>query len=87
MTASGKNISQAEKARSLGVFIDDKLTWKYHVDEISKRISSGIGALKRLRPFVSSDTAKKIYDSLIQPHFDYCHTVWDGINNQLTEKL
>ena len=57
------------------------------MDEISKRISSGIGALKRIGPFVSSDTAKKIYDSLIHPHFDYCCTVWDGINNQLTEKL
>jgi len=49
--------------------------------------SSGIGALKRLRPFVSLDTAKKIYDCLIQPRFDYCCTVWDSINNQLTEKL
>ena len=57
------------------------------MDEISKRISSGIGALKRLKPFVSLDTAKKIYDSRSQPHFDYCCTVWDGINNQLTEKL
>ena len=83
----GKNISQVEKAKPLGVFIDDKLTWKNHVDEISKRISSGIGALKRLRPFVSLDTAKKIYDSLIQPHFDYCCTFWDGINNQLNEEL
>jgi len=83
----GKNISQVEKTKSLGVFIDDKLTWKNHVDKISKRISSGIGALKRRRPFVSLDTAKKIYDSLLQPPFDYCCTVWDGINNQLTEKL
>ena len=57
------------------------------MDKISKRIFSGIGALKRLGPFVSLDTAKKIYDSLSQPHFDYCCTVWDGINNQLTEKL
>ena len=24
---------------------------------------------------------------VIQPHFYYCCTVWDGINNQLTEKL
>ena len=40
-----------------------------------------------LRQFVSSDAGKKIYDSLIQPHFDYCCTVWNGINNQLTEKL
>ena len=36
---------------------------------------------------MSLDTAKKIYHSLIQPHFYYCCTVWDGINDQLTEKL
>ena len=33
--------------------------------KFSKRVSSDIGALRRLRPFVSLDTAKKIYDSLI----------------------
>ena len=38
-----------------------------------------------LRPFVSLDMAKKIYHSFNQPHFDSCCTVWDGINNQLTE--
>ena len=81
-----ENINQVEKAKSLGVLIDDNLNWKNHVDEISKKISSGIVALKRRRPFVSLDTAKEIYNSLI-PHFDYCYTVWDGINNQLTRKF
>ena len=52
-----------------------------------RKRSSGIGALKRLRPFVPSDVAKTIYNSLIQPHFDYCCQVWDVINNQLTGKL
>ena len=32
----GKNISQVEKAKSLGVFIDDKFTWKNHVDKFHK---------------------------------------------------
>ena len=82
----GENISQDEKAKSLCVLIDDNLTQKNHVDEISKKISSSTGALKRLQPFASSNTAKKIYNSLIQPHFGCC-TVWDGINNQLTRKL
>ena len=83
----GENISQDEKAKSLCVLIDDNLTQKNHVDEISKKISSGTGALKRLQPFASSNTAKNIYNYLIQPHFGYCCTVWDGINNQLTRKL
>ena len=35
-------------------------------------MSSGIGALKRARLFVSMHTAIKIYKGLTEPHFDYC---------------
>ena len=52
-----------------------------------KKVSSGIGANKRVRPFVSMHTAIKIYNGLIEPHFDYCSAVWDGLTQQLSEKL
>ena len=52
-----------------------------------KKVSSGVGALKRVRPFVSMHTAIKIYKGLIEPHFDYCSAVWDGVTQQLSEKL
>ena len=32
-------------------------------------------------------TVIKIYKSLINPHFDYCSVVWDGLSQQLSEKL
>ena len=37
--------------------------------------------------FVSMHTAIKIYKGLIEPHFDYCNSVWDGLTQQLSEKL
>ena len=43
--------------------------------------------LKRVRPFVSMHTAIKIYKGPIEPHFDYCSAVWDGLIQQLSEKL
>ena len=39
------------------------------------------------RPFISMHTAIKIYKGLIEPHFDYCSVVWDGLSQQLSEKL
>ena len=42
---------------------------------LKNKVSSGIGALKRVRPFVSMHTAIKIYKGLIEPHFDYCSAV------------
>ena len=50
-------------------------------------ISSGIGTLKRLRPYIFVDTAILLYRALIEPHFDYSFPVWDGLNNELADKL
>lgn len=54
---------------------------------MSKKISSAIGALKRVRPFISESTALQIYQALILPHFDYCSSVWDELNVTLSDKL
>ena len=32
-------------------------------------------------------TAIEIYKGLIAPQFDYCSVVWDGLSQQLSEKL
>ena len=72
-------INQSNQSKSLGLIIDENLTWKTHIHEISKKVSSGIGALKRVRPSVSMHTAIKIYKGLIEPHLDYCSAVWDGL--------
>ena len=73
--------------KSLGIFIDQNLSWSKHVNEIAKTISSGKGALKRLRPFVSEDMAILLYLAFIEPNFDYCCLVWDGLSNELADKL
>ena len=71
----------------LGVTIDVQLTWCKHIEEISKKVSSAIGALKRVLPFISKETAIQIYNALILPHFDYCSPVWDCFSGCLSDKL
>ena len=83
----GVPINQSNQSKSLGLIIDENFSWNAHIYEISKKVSSGIGALKRVRPFVSMHTAIKIYQGLIEPHFDYCSAVWDGLTRQPSEKL
>ena len=34
-----------------------------------------------------SGTANSLTTALIQPHFDYCAPVWDGLSSYLCEKL
>ena len=80
-------INQVSHTKSIGVWLDENLTWNEHIDKISKKIASGIGALKRIRSFVPPTTLQFIYNSLVQPHFDYCCVVWDNCNKTLADKL
>ena len=50
-----KTIKRVDHAKSLGLTIDAQLSRSKHVDEICKKASSAIGALKRVRPFISRD--------------------------------
>ena len=68
----GHPICRVEHAKSLGLIIDDRLSWSNHVKELCRKISSAIGALRRIRSLISQSTAVQIYNALIQPHFDYC---------------
>ena len=83
----GHPISRVEHTKSLGLNIDDRLSWSNHIKDLCKKISSVIGALRRIRPLISQSTAVQIYNALIQPHFDYCAPVWDGLSSYLCEKL
>ena len=50
-------------------------------------ISSSIGALKHIRSHVPMTLLLTMYNSLIQPQFDYCSVVWEGLGINLTDKL
>ena len=80
-------ISKVDHAKSLGLIIDNRLSWSNHVNDLCKKVTSAIGALRRIRPLISQSTEVLIYNSWIQPHFDYCSLVWDGFSDQLSDKL
>ena len=67
-----KLITKVKEAKSQGVIIDEHLSWSNHIGDLSKKISSAIGALKRIRPYIPERTALQIYQALILLHFEYC---------------
>ena len=84
---NGNMVNQVTSVKSLGVHLDNHLMWSEHTDKLCKKIASAIGALKRIRSCISVNTAIQVYQALIQPHFDYCCSVWDGLGETLSSKL
>ena len=63
----------------LGMKVDDKLTWDYHIEHISSRISHNIGILKRIRPFILQDPLLLLYHTLIALYSRYCNIIWGNV--------
>ena len=84
---NGAPVKQVESTKLLVLNTDEHLSWSVHVDAISKKIASGLGALKRIRPFVPLSTLHTIFYSLNQPHFDYWSVVWGNCNKTFAAKL
>ena len=71
----------------LVIDLDERLSWDSHIDNTVKKLSSGLGAIKRVRNLVPSETLIMIYKAFIQPYFDYCSAVWGSIGVRQSERL
>ena len=72
----GTDIDLVNKVKYLGVHIDNSLTWKCQIENIKGKVSRAIGLLKYCKNFVSMETLNDIYRSIVEPHFNYCCSVW-----------
>ena len=80
-------IQQVNEAKCLGLKIDDHLTWKDHVEKIKKKITTNLRVMKNAKPYINNRHLINIYNSIVRPHFDYCCTVWDSIDQTLGDQL
>ena len=60
----------------LGVVIDDKLSWKDHIQYVTKKVASAVGILNKLKKSLNLEARKILYYSLIYPYLQYCIIIW-----------
>ena len=56
-------------------------------ENICKKITAGISAIRRVKPFVDKDTLISIYNAIVRPYFDYCCEVWDVFAESQSKRL
>ena len=80
-------LERAKTYKYLGIDLDENLSWDSHIDNIVKKVSAGLGAIRRVRSLVPRETLIMIYKALVQPYFDYCSSVWGSIGVCQSERL
>ena len=56
-----RHFKKTQNHKLLGIHIDDKLSWSFHIDHLCSSISSKISLLRQLSKYVSIDVQKQFY--------------------------
>ena len=86
ITMNNNLLSSVVSNKYLGVDIDETLRFRIYVEDICKKTCSGVGILRRTKPFVPQGSLVTLYKSLIQPYFHYCAPLWDTCDKALRDK-
>ena len=62
----------------LDVLIDQHLSWKRHIDFVSKKISKSVGIIAKARFYLSAKTLMTLYYSLVYLFLTYCNVAWSS---------
>ena len=81
------NINHVNAAKFLGITIDQNLTWRKHIDELSKKCSRSIGILYKVRQFLPETALLSLYYTMFLSHINYGITVWGSASETEKERI
>ena len=70
-----------------GVHVDDNLMWNNHFQHVSKKISSYLWLLSKIKSYLSVEHRLLFYNAYIIPHFESCSTVWSNASSGNINKI
>ena len=66
----------------LGVWDDDKLTWRDHIASVKQKCFGALAKLQRMRNVLPVDLKRMVFNAFVLPHVDYFSMVWQERNKE-----
>ena len=60
----------------LGIIIDDKLSWKPHIQSVKSKLSSVLSIMYKASKLINTTGMYTLYCSLFHPYLSYCNEIW-----------
>ena len=87
LTLNNEKLTVVSSDKILGIHVDNNLTWTDHTNAVAKKIASNLWLLSRIKEYLSIDQRVQFYKAYIQPHIDYCNSVWGGTSQRNLDRI
>jgi hypothetical protein len=84
---AGSNIAYAVQLKSLGITLDQQLSFDQHTASVVKSSNFNIRALRHIRPMLDRSVANTIACSIVSTRLDYCNSLLFGMSAKNIQKL
>ncbi len=69
-------LASTDCEKDLGVYIDNELKFRSHIDRVSKKANCILGLIRRSFEFIDKGIFKTLFTSLVRPHLEYGNIIW-----------
>ena len=80
-------IFESTKIKYLGLILDSRLSWKFHISELTKKLSRSVGMLFKIREYTPKSVLVSLYHSLFNSHLTYGLPAWGHNKKELTKRI
>ena len=78
-----KEMKNSSEVELLDITIDRQLKFKKHIDNLCRKVSYKLHALRRIRNFLTLEKAKMLANAFINIQFNYTPLVWMFVGKKL----
>ena len=74
---NNERITRVRVTKLLGIFIDNDLNWKHHINTVRIKTLSKVAAISyNASCLINLDGTYILYCSLLLPYINYCSAIW-----------
>ncbi len=82
-----ERLKRENLVKFLGVIIDEKLTWRDHVDQVISKVSKSLALMRGMKNVLNQEDLKTMNYSFIYPHFTYAVEVLGHANKGILARI
>ena len=80
-------IERTKSYRYLGLLVDEKFSWRDHINEVCSKLSQVAGVIFKIRTLLTKEALMLVYHALVGSKLRYALVCWATANQTLLEKI
>ena len=80
-------LAKTEAEKDLGVTVDNKLSFKQHINQVTSKANRNLGIIRRTFDHLPNHTFVLLYKAMVRPILEYGHSVWNPAQKMLIKEL